>query len=68
MKRLFRRVCIIGVGLIGGSLAKSIKRSGMADEVVGYFRKESSAEFARKNRILDKYYLNMESALKDSDL
>jgi cyclohexadieny/prephenate dehydrogenase len=35
-KALFRRIAIIGVGLIGSSLARVVKREHLADEIVGY--------------------------------
>ncbi len=32
---LFKTVCIIGIGLIGGSLAYAIKRAGIAERIIG---------------------------------
>ena len=33
--KIFKKVVIIGTGLIGGSIALSIKKKGLAGEVVG---------------------------------
>jgi prephenate dehydrogenase len=32
---MFRKLCIIGVGLIGGSLARALRRSGACEAIVG---------------------------------
>jgi len=68
MSREFNRVAIIGVGLIGGSLAKAIKKSGIAKEVVGYFKRESSLKKAKKLNLLDGYYRDLDQAVLGSDL
>ncbi|MDP8215794.1 MAG: prephenate dehydrogenase/arogenate dehydrogenase family protein [Candidatus Kaelpia imicola] len=68
MSRKFNRVVIIGVGLIGGSLAGAIKKSGIAKEVVGYFRRESSLKRAKRLKMLDSYYRDLDQAVSGSDL
>lgn len=40
--RLFRKAAVIGVGLIGGSIALAIKKKGLADEVVGVSRRKET--------------------------
>jgi prephenate dehydrogenase len=64
----FKRITIIGAGLIGGSLAQAIKESGSAAEVRGYFRKESSLRKAKKLNILDGCYRDLKRALLGADL
>ncbi len=68
MSKEFNRVAIVGVGLIGGSLARAIRESGIALEVVGYFRKESSLKKAKKFKILDGYYRDLPQAVLGADL
>lgn len=68
MKEGFKRVCIIGVGLIGGSLALGIKKRRLAKEVVGIFRRRSSLYKAKRGGIVDEGYLDYREALEDSDL
>lgn len=46
--RLFRKVAIIGVGLIGGSMGLAIKKKRLADSVVGVSRHKQSIAEARK--------------------
>ncbi len=37
-EKLFNKVCIFGVGLIGGSIGMAIKKNGLADKVIGIGR------------------------------
>ena len=37
---LFRRICIIGLGLIGGSLASAFKRKKIGDELIAIDKPE----------------------------
>ena len=41
-----KKVCIIGIGLIGGSLAKAIKKTHQSDNVFGYGRNSARLEKA----------------------
>lgn len=68
MKPHFKRVCIIGVGLIGGSLAQAIKLNKIAYEVVGFFRSRKSLKLALSLGIVDKGYLNLSEAVSGSEL
>jgi prephenate dehydrogenase len=47
MKRL-NTVAIIGVGLIGGSLGRALRERGLAEQVVGIGRRQSSLRIARR--------------------
>lgn len=48
-----RRLCLIGVGLIGGSLLRALRRAGVVDEIVGCGRSRDSLETALKLGIID---------------
>ncbi|TWG82637.1 prephenate dehydrogenase [Cupriavidus gilardii J11] len=50
----FSRVVIVGVGLIGGSLARALKRAGVVDEVVGVGRSPASTERALALGVIDR--------------
>ncbi len=39
---MFHRVCIVGTGLIGGSFGLALKKQGLAREIVGVARREST--------------------------
>lgn len=49
----FSRVVIVGVGLIGGSLALSLKRAGVVGTVVGVGRSAASLEKAKLLGVID---------------
>ena len=51
--RLFKKVAIIGTGLVGGSLALAIKRKGLAGEIVGVSKHKSSITRAKKIGAID---------------
>lgn len=66
--KLFNKVTIIGVGLIGGSMGLAIKRKRMASKVIGFFRKEKSANLAKRIRMVDIATFSLNQAVKDADL
>lgn len=47
-------VAILGVGLIGGSLARALKRAQAAREIVGYGRTAATLDRARELRVIDR--------------
>jgi prephenate dehydrogenase len=53
MSLLFERVAIVGVGLIGGSLAAAIKQHRLATHVVGIGRHAKTIEHARSLGLID---------------
>jgi prephenate dehydrogenase len=65
--KLFKKVAIVGLGLIGGSLALAIKQKKIADEIIGVSRRKKTIELARKSRIIDKGYQDIRS-IAEADL
>lgn len=65
--KLFNKVAIIGVGLIGGSMALAIKKKGLARHIVGVSRHKSTLIQAKRDRIIDKGSQDL-SIIKDADL
>lgn len=61
------KVTIIGVGLIGGSMALKLKKSGFATYVHGVDRSERHLEEAKKLNIIDES-VNLEEGVKNADL
>jgi len=51
--RLFNKVAIIGVGLIGGSIGQIIKRKKLASTVVGVARHKKTLIQAKKQKAID---------------
>ena len=66
---MFERLCIIGVGLIGGSIARAARHYGLSKSIVGYGRLEDvpNLEAAKYLGVIDDYYLQIESALEGID-
>lgn len=64
----FNKVAIIGVGLIGGSLALVLKRDGLAGEIVGIGRGLPNLEAAKRLGIVDSFTRDIGEGVKDADL
>lgn len=65
---MIRRLAIIGVGLIGGSLARALRGSGAVDEVVGCGRSLTNLERARELGVVDRYSQDPRVAVAGADL
>ena len=65
---LFRRIALIGVGLIGSSLARVVKRDGLAGEVVACARTPTTLEAVERLGIADRTTDDPAAAAEDADL
>jgi prephenate dehydrogenase len=65
---VFRKITIFGVGLIGGSFARALKKAGAVQSVVGVGRTMTSLERARELGIIDVVSTSVAEALRDTDL
>jgi prephenate dehydrogenase len=63
---MFNKVTIVGVGLIGGSLALAMKEKGFAKKVIGVGRSKTSLDKALELGLIDEP-LPLEEAVKQSD-
>ncbi len=50
---MFNTVCIIGTGLLGGSLARDLKRLGLCERIIGVCRSSATAEQALALGVVD---------------
>ncbi len=64
----FRKVSVVGVGLIGGSLAIVLKEKGLCDTVVGVGRGTENLRTAERLGIIDSYTTDIAEGVRDSDL
>lgn len=66
---MFNKLCIIGVGLIGGSIAKTTRQNSLAKSIVGCGREqdEENLTAAKELGVIDEYYFNIAAAVKDAD-
>ena len=65
---LFKRVTIVGVGLMGGSLGMAIKKHRLAKEVIGLSHRQSALDQAIKNKSIDVACLDVKKAISNADL
>ena len=65
---LIPRMAIIGVGLIGGSLALALKQAGAVGEIIGCGRGKPNLEKAIELGIIDSYTRDPVVAVKNADL
>ncbi len=65
--KLFNKMAVIGVGLIGGSMAIRSKEIGLVDKVIGFGRSVENLETAMKLNIIDEYHRDF-THLKDADI
>jgi|TARA_B110000238_G_scaffold178429_1_gene200945 prephenate dehydrogenase len=65
---MINKITVIGVGLIGGSLAKAIKKNNLSKIVFGFGRDSNRLEEAQKANIIDQFSTNLKEAVSDSDI
>lgn len=61
-------LAVIGLGLIGGSLTKRIRKNGFAEQTVGYTRNFNNAKLGVELGVVDRAAQTMAEAVKDADL
>ena len=67
-QKLFDRVCLIGLGLIGSSLGAAIHKLGLADHVAGFARSKQTRDTAAKIGFVDSVHETAAHAAADADL
>jgi prephenate dehydrogenase len=65
---MFRRVAIVGCGLIGGSFALALRAAGEVDEVVAFDQRPDAAERAVALGIADRAQSRIAAAIDGADL
>lgn len=66
---MFNRLCIIGVGLIGGSIARAARQQGLSKTIVGFGRQQDleNLHSAKALGVIDDYCFDMAQAVQDAD-
>ncbi len=67
-EKLFDRIALIGIGLIGSSLARVIRREGLAGEIVVSTRSRETLARAEALGLGDRYEESAAEAARDADL
>ena len=65
---MIRRLCIIGVGLIGGSLARALRRAGLVGEIVGSGRRSEHLQQAVDLGVIDRFDTDAAKAVQGADM
>ena len=65
MIKKLNRLCVIGLGLIGGSLAKAAKDRNLCKQVIGFSRSHETMKAALKASVVDKIVENIKSLPDD---
>ena len=65
---MFKKVCIIGCGLIGSSIARGIKKNKLANKVVSSNRSNSTNKKVIRLKIVDEASSDTKKIVKGSDL
>ena len=65
---MIKHLCVIGVGLIGGSLALALKKAGYVEKVTGLGRSIENLEIAKKLGVIDNYETDYAKAISHADM
>ena len=63
-----KRLCIIGVGLIGGSLARALRETGCVERIIGNGRNRTHLQRAQALGVIDEYELDIAKAVRNADV
>lgn len=64
----FRRMALLGIGLINSSLARVTRKRGLAGSVVAHSRTRATRDRVRELEIVDEVADTVEEAVRDADL
>jgi cyclohexadieny/prephenate dehydrogenase len=65
---LFEKLALIGIGLIGGSIARDARKRGLAKHIVAATRSAETAAKANELKLADHCGTDLAAAVKDADL
>jgi cyclohexadieny/prephenate dehydrogenase len=68
MTVIYKKVTLIGLGLIAGSIAHAIRRAGLAETISGYARSAQTRDIAREIGLCDVVCDTAADAVMDADL
>lgn len=64
----YNRIAVVGVGLIGGSVALAARERGLADAVVGLSRSDASADKLQRLGVVDAVFTDWTAGLEGVEL
>jgi prephenate dehydrogenase len=63
-----KKICIIGVGLIGGSFVRGLKKANQVEQVFGYGKGIDSLKKAKELGAIDEYSLDIKDAVNGAGM
>ena len=64
----FKQITILGIGLIGASLAHSCRQRKLADKIIGFGRNAGNLKKAQEKNVIDSGSTDLKTAVTGSDL
>lgn len=64
----FKKICIIGCGLIGSSIARAIKKNKVSKKIVSVNRSKKTNNTIKKLKLVDEASSDLKEMITDSDL
>ena len=64
----FRRLSILGIGLLGASLARAVRKTSSDCRIVGYAHRQSTLDAAIAQGVVDEGYADAAQAVRDADV
>ncbi|MGH7402827.1 MAG: NAD(P)-binding domain-containing protein, partial [Candidatus Rokuibacteriota bacterium] len=64
---MIRRLSLVGLGLLGGSVAKAARAQGLADEIVAVGRDRARLEPALREGMVDRVSTSLEDGVAGAD-
>lgn len=64
----FKRIALLGIGLIGSSLARAVREHGLAGDLVAYSPSQASRDKATQLGLVDRVFDDPGDAVADADL
>jgi prephenate dehydrogenase len=65
---MINKLCVIGVGLIGGSLAIALRNAGYCGEIIGAGRSAERLQVAKDLGVVDTFSTDIAAAVSDADM
>lgn len=65
---MINKLCIVGVGLIGGSLARALRAAGQVREIVGHGRRPKTLQRAVELGVIDHAEVTLAAAAQGADV
>lgn len=62
------RLCIIGVGLVGGSLGRAVRKAGLCRHIIGVDADPANLQRAQALHVIDQGYSDVATGAKDADV